>query len=247
MAASALNLSPRSQQLPIPLTPSAPGIETTPLSSSPAHSHPQRSARRQALHSLRLTATHTTSEAPCHRLTAQDGVPPLITTGAHEAQSVTWTEAPLPAPQVWTGHLGLPHFKPVPTCWAPTTTAKWVVGRLGQTEAPLLCLLICQGPARYHGISAASSILVSGCRHPAVKQSDGSCGPQINMMNEPVRAEDDTSYVYTPWTVLSWLDAHFLLHRELKENSSFMKPLITRSVDYDRVVTSGESLLSSAI
>lgn len=133
MAASALRLSPPSQQLIVLWTLSSPAIKThcppllftplgllPPLFTPPAHSHPPRSRGHHALQLLEPdpTAIHTASRAPDSRLTPQDVIPPLVTTGAHEAQSVTWIDALLQALQQLplTSHLGLPSFTPLPTC-----------------------------------------------------------------------------------------------------------------------------------
>ncbi len=166
------------QQLSVPWTHSLP---RSPLSSPPAHSHPPRSTGRHTLHFLELdlTATRTASRALNSHLTPQGVLPLLVMTGAHEAQSVTWREAPLRAPHLFllTSHLGLPRSTPPPTCWALMTAARWAAGRLGQTEAPLLCLSIIQCPTHSLEILAVSGNLVSGCNYPAVKQLNGSYGP----------------------------------------------------------------------
>lgn len=133
MAASTLSHSPPVQQLTALWTLSSPAIKThrppplftppahpPPLFTPPAHSHPPRSKGTHALQFLDLdpTATHTASRAPDSHLTPQGAIPPLVTTGAHEAQSVTWTDALLQALQhlLLTSHLGLPSFTPPPTC-----------------------------------------------------------------------------------------------------------------------------------
>lgn len=91
-AAPAPSLSPQAQQLLSSQTLSSPQIKADhiPLSSLVTLSHPTASAGRHPLHSLDLglTATHTANTAPSSRLTPPDVIPLLVTTGAHEAQSV---------------------------------------------------------------------------------------------------------------------------------------------------------------
>ncbi len=160
--------SPRPQKVSVPWTLPSPAIKThhSPLSSPSAQSHPPRSRVSLTLPFLELdlTATHMVRGAPCNHPTHQD-VPPLRTTGAHEAQWVTWIEAPLPAPHLLllTGNPGLPHFIPPQIYWALMMVPRWAAGRLGRTEAPLLCHSIIQCQARFHETLVVTGNLVSGC------------------------------------------------------------------------------------
>lgn len=119
MAAPAPCLTPRSQQRLAPQTPSSPTLKPhhSPLPSSPtAQSHPPRSRGSLTLHLLELELTAT---VPNTRLTPRGVIPPPVTTGAHEAQAVTWIESLLRAPQLLllSRHLGLPRSSPPPpTC-----------------------------------------------------------------------------------------------------------------------------------
>lgn len=163
MAAPAPLLSPRAQHLSTPWTPPSTAIKMShhPLSSPPAHSHPPR---WPALHFLRLdlTATRTARRAPEAHLTPRDAVPPLITTGPREVQPVTKRGAHLQA-----SHLTLLQCTPPWNCWVRMTTARWVAGRHGRTEAPLLWLSNIQCPTRSREILASGN-LVSNCGYPAV-------------------------------------------------------------------------------
>ena len=125
MAAPALSLSLRARQPSITRTPSSPAVKThrPPLSSPPtAHSRPQRSAGRHAARLLDLDLTAPTrtanGRAPCIRPTPRDAAPLHVTTGAHEVQSVTRTEAPLRALHLLplTRCLGLVRYTLLATC-----------------------------------------------------------------------------------------------------------------------------------